>query len=72
MSFYESAVKNWKSTVSGLLTIVLVVTAILSAQEITLGHVGAGSVVALVSAIAKGVMAVITADAPKVPQAPQG
>lgn len=71
MSFYDSAVKNWKSTVSGLLTIVLVVTSILSAQEITLGHVGAGTVVALVSALAKGFMAVITQDS-KAPQVPQG
>jgi hypothetical protein len=72
MSFYDSAVKNWKSTVSQLLTIVLVVTSIMAAQQITLGHFGAGTVVAFVSAVAKGVMAVISQDPKVVPSVPQG
>lgn len=71
MSFYDSAVKNWKTTVSGLLTIVLVATGIMASQEISLGHIGAGTVVSFISALAKGYMAIISVD-PKAPQAPQG
>lgn len=73
MSFYDSAVKNWKSTVSGLLTIVLVATGIMASQEITLGHIGAGTVVSFISALAKGYMAIISVDSkPQVPPVPQG
>lgn len=62
MSLYERAVKNWKTTVSGLLTIVLVVTGAMATQQISLGHIGAGTVVAFIAALAKGAMAVISKD----------
>lgn len=59
---FDRVVKNWKTTASALLTITLVVTGAMASQEITLGHVGTGTVVALITAITKGLLGALQKD----------
>jgi hypothetical protein len=59
---FERVFLNWKSTVRGTLTVVLVLCGVLSAQGVTLGHAGTGTVVTLIAALALALEGMLRKD----------
>jgi hypothetical protein len=53
---------NPKSSVAGVLIALTTITGVLSAQGITLGHAGSGTVVALVSGLATAILGLLSKD----------
>jgi len=56
---------NWKTTAGGILVSACTIAGVLSQQGVTLGHVGTGSTVALVGALATALLGLIAKDPTK-------
>lgn len=60
--FKEALLKNWKTTVQPVLTVLLVIFGALAEHEVSLGHIGKGTVVSFVVAVLKGVIGALQKD----------
>lgn len=58
----DHVLTHWKTSLGGVLIAVLTVTGVLSQQGITLGHAGAGTVVALIGGIATALLGLLAQD----------
>jgi hypothetical protein len=60
---YELIVKNWKSSVSSLLTVAVAISGVFLAVDITGGKAGNSSVIFVASAVCKVLLGLIQKDA---------
>ena len=58
----KDRLKNWKTTISGILLGVSVVAGVLRDNGVDLGHVGKGTVVTLVAGLATALLGMVAKD----------
>lgn len=66
-SWFANIVNHPATSIVGILTAILTISGVLLGQGVTLGHLGSGSVVGLIAALASALLGLLSKDPGKQP-----